>query len=57
LWPVALIFPVLHCPPICFGFEDRDKPPLDLIFGAKLKASHTTDDLSIKVISAQRFAP
>jgi hypothetical protein len=56
LWPIALIFPILYSPPICFRFKDRDKPPLDLIFGAELKAGHTTNNLSIELISAQRLA-
>jgi hypothetical protein len=57
LWPIALIFPILHRSPVCFRFKDRDKPPLDLIFSAELKAGHTSNDLPIEIISAQRLAP
>jgi hypothetical protein len=42
---------------ICLRFENRDKPTLDILFGAELKAGHTADDLSVKLIRAQRFAP
>jgi hypothetical protein len=48
---------MLYCPFICFRFKDRDQPPLNLVFGAKLKAGHTTDDFLIELVSAQRFAP
>jgi len=47
----------LYSPLICFRIEDRDKPIFDLFLCAKFKSGHPANDLSVELVSTQRFTP
>jgi len=48
---------VLYSPLICLRFQDRDKPVFNLFLRAELKPGHLANDISVELVSAQRFAP